>query len=383
MTAPPDLNAITEARIQAEKNGMDAEILSMRDMELAHLALPPVIDGVRRTRLLSTDAISTTWEGWSLTGGERVFLRCVRPRWATDPVMLRRMGKPIATHLSWHPDGDWPHLRAIAKGALLMDRFPIEDIPSTEKLARLMAYGLQELAQLHQQGRVHGGPLSSFMVEKDERVRVVWMDPFACEATPQDDLKELASTILSLDPTHSDPVAQLAEEWVESPPPTANDGLRLLVRSLSGILLAERHRLSIAERSANRMSRTARLTRAVRKLAKAMPPPPGRYCLKAGIDGVLVLVDCDGTHIRGGAVADIEEDRFLPIIFTPDKGLDAQSARFLLRSWALRNQGDETQRAQIQSALGATDQGAEQLVRWLSSMARLRAAKLLLAAARG
>jgi len=292
------------------------------------------------------------------------------------------MGKAIDANLSWHPDGDWPHLRALAKGALLLDRFPVEDIPSTNRLARLMGYGLKALAELHGQGRVHGGPLAPFLVESTDIVRLVWMDPFACESTSAEDIQALATTILSLDPTLSDPVAQLAEEWAESPPPSAQDGIRLLVKCLSGVLLAERHRLSLAARSANRMSRTARLERAVRKLATATSPPAGKVCLKAGTDGVFVIAQCDGATVRGGAVADVNEDRFLPIIFTPDQGLDAQSARFLLRSWALREQGDETTRTEIQSSIDSTDQQAEQLVRWLSSMARLRAAKLLLSAAK-
>ena len=380
MHIPPDINTITESRIHAEGEGNDAEMLAMRDMELAHLSLPPVIDGVRRTRMLTADAIATTWEGWSLTGGERVFLRCLRPRWATDPVMLRRMGKQTDTHISWHPDGDWPHIRAVAKGALLLDRFPIEDIPSTERLARIMGYGLQELARLHEQGRHHGGPLAPFLVEHNDRVRLIWMDPFDCQATARDDLRALAQTVLSLDPTHNDPVAQLAEEWVESPPLTAEDGVRLLIRCLSSDLLAQRHQLSIAGRSANRLSRTARLSRAVRKLGTVTAPPPGKVCLKAGSDGVLVIAESNGKEIRGGAVADVHEDRFLPIIFTQKQGLDAQSARFLLRSWALREQGDEAARESVQTSIGATDKQAEQLVRWLSSMARLRAAKLLLAA---
>ncbi len=380
MEIPPDINTITESRIYAESQGNDAEILALRDMELAHLSLPPIIDGVRRTRMLSADAIATTWEGWSLTGGERVFLRCIRPRWSTDPVMLRRMGKTIDPDFSWHADGDWPHLRAIAQGALLLDRFPIEDIPSTERLARIMGYGLQALADLHEKGRVHGQSIAPFLVENNDQLRLVWLDPFDCTATPEDDLRSLAQTILSLDPTHSDPVAQLAEEWVDSPPLTAEDGIRLLIRCLSGDLLSQRHRLSIAGRSAHRMSRTARLARAVRKLGAATAPPPGKVCLKAGSDGVLVIAESNGKEIRGGAVADVHEDRFLPIIFTDKQGLDAQSARFLLRSWALREQGDESARADVQASLDATDKQAEQIVRWLSSMARLRAAKLLLAA---
>ena len=132
---PPDLNTITDARTAAEANGDDARLIALRELELAHQALPPTIDGVRRVRLLTTDAISTTWEGWSLDGGERMLMRCMRPRWKGDPVMIRRMGQDVTGEVSWHPDGDWPHLRTVARGGLLIDRFPIEDLPSAAQLA--------------------------------------------------------------------------------------------------------------------------------------------------------------------------------------------------------------------------------------------------------
>jgi len=54
---PPDLNAITEARIVAEESGNDEQILVLRELEIAHLALPPTIDGIRRSRLLTADSI--------------------------------------------------------------------------------------------------------------------------------------------------------------------------------------------------------------------------------------------------------------------------------------------------------------------------------------
>ena len=79
-------------------------------------------------------------------------------------------------------------------------------------------------------------------------------------------------------------------------------------------------------------------------------------------------------------MADAGEGRFLPVIYTPTQGLDAQSARFLLRSWALRGQGDETTRRTIQAELNSDDSQAERLVRWMSAMARLRAARLILRA---
>jgi hypothetical protein len=291
------------------------------------------------------------------------------------------MGRGVqGPNLSWHGDGDWPHVRAVANGALIADRFPVEDAPSTARMARLLGMSLLAMADLHDQGLAHGGPLSHFLVETATSVQLVWLDSFGSNATPADDIRNLAETIVALDPSRLDPIAQLAEEWIESPPPSASDGMRLLERCLGAILISERHRLSIASRTANHMDRSARLASAIRKLANRVSPPAAKVCLKAGQDGVLVIAESDGEVVRGGATADPVDVRFLPIIYTPSQGLDAQSARFLLRSWALRSQGDEESRTSVQSDLNANDTQADHLVRWMSSMARLRAARMLLEA---
>ena len=380
---PPDLNTITDARTRAEEDGDDARLFALRELELAHQALPPAIDGVRRVRLLATDAISTTWEGWNLDGGERVFLRCLRPRWKADPVMTRRMSRDATGDVSWHPDGDWPHLRAVAHGGLLIDRFPIEDVPSAAQLARTLGYGLRALAELHARGEAHPGPLAAFMVERDHRLQIPYLGRFDSDQTPSDNLRDLAETIYALDPVGSSPVAQLAEEWMVDPPPTAADGVRLLTQCLGGALLAERHRLSVAGRSTARMDRSTRLARAIRRLASLTTPPQGKFCLKAGQDGVLVIAESDGEVVRGGAATDVSEGRFLPIIYTQSQGLDAQSARFLMRSWAMRASGDVEVQAAHNADLGTTEDAASQLVRWLSAMARVRSASLILRAGRG
>ena len=338
---------------------------------------------MRRVRLLATDAISTTWEGWNLDGGERVFLRCLRPRWKADPVMTRRMSRDATGNVSWHPDGDWPHLRSVAHGGLLIDRFPIEDVPSAAQLARTLGYGLRALAELHARGETHPGPLAAFMVERDHRLQIPYLGRFDSDQTPSDNLRDLAETIYALDPVGSSPVAQLAEEWMVDPPPTAADGVRLLTQCLGGALLAERHRLSVAGRSTARMDRSTRLARAIRRLASLTTPPPGKFCLKAGQDGVLVIAESDGEVVRGGAAADVSEGRFLPIIYTQAQGLDAQSARFLMRSWAMRASGDVEVQAAHNTDLGTTTEAASQLVRWLSAMARVRSASLILRAGRG
>ena len=131
------------------------------------------------------------------------------------------------------------------------------------------------------------------------------------------------------------------------------------------------------------MDRSTRLARAIRRLASLTTPPPGKFCLKAGQDGVLVIAESDGEVVRGGAATDVSEGRFLPIIYTQSQGLDAQSARFLMRSWAMRASGDVEVQAAHNADLGTTEEAASQLVRWLSAMARVRSASLILRAGRG
>ena len=309
---PPELNTITDARTAAEANGDDARLIAFAS--LMHQALPPTIDGApcapadNRRHLYNPG-------GLSLDGGERMLMRCMSA-WKGDPVMIRRMGQDATGEVSWHPDGDWPHLRTVARGGLLIDRFPIEDLPSAAQLARTLGYGLSALAALHEQGRTHPGPIAAFMVERDNRLQLPCLGGFDVRQSPSDNLRDLAEIIFALDPVGSSPVAQLAEEWMVDPPPTAADGMRLLTQCLSGALLAERHRLSVAGRSTARMDRSTRLARAIRKLASVTAPPTGKFCLKAGEDGVLVIAESDAEVVRGGAATYVSEGRFLPIIYT-------------------------------------------------------------------
>jgi len=131
------------------------------------------------------------------------------------------------------------------------------------------------------------------------------------------------------------------------------------------------------------MDRAARLSRAIRSLSQHADPPIGKFCLRSGQDGVIVIAESDGEIVRGGATADLSEGRFLPIIYSKAQGLDAQSARFLMRSWAMRGDGDPDAQASHNETLGSRTSDAERLVRWLSAMARLRSATLILRARQG
>ena len=376
---PPGPAERAQAWIEAEARQDDAALLALRDLEQACAGLPPVIDGARRGRLLAADPLATTWEAWRLDDGARLLLRCLHPRWLSDPVLRRRFGAASARGAAVQArlDGAWPHLRSACPGAPVLDRLPIEDPPSTLVLARLLGAGLEGLAALHGRGRVHGGPLAAFLVDGPGGARLHWMDGLAPGRGPGDDLRGLAAVIAALDPEATDPVGQLAGSWLAAPPPLATDGLRLLREALAGDLLAHRHHLAMVGRRLDRRDRATRLAELARGLDRALPPPRATACLHASPDGLLVLVHSDGHAVHGGTAA-LPGTSELPRVWNPREGLDAQAARVLQRAWATRDAGDPAARARAQQALGGTDADAARLVRWLSAKAALRRGRLLL-----
>lgn len=379
-TTPLDPDALTAARAAAEREGDDAALLELRSLEISATDLPPLIDGARRDRLLCADAISTTWEAWHTATGARLLLRCVRPEWRRDPVMLRRMSRALQSPdpPQWLPDGAWPHLRVEAGGALLLDRLPVEDAPDTLYLARVLAAGLTGLARLHAAGLVHGAPLASHLVE-GAGFRLLWLDRFGPSLGPSADLAELGRTVAALDPEGEDPVGQLAHDWAEQPPPSAADGARLLRRLLAGCLVSARHRIEVASRRRRRAGDLSALRLLTRRLSAALPPPAGTFCLNAERSGVLILVESDGQRVRGGAAAS-PGARELPLLYTPDQGLDAQAARAIQRAWARRRQGDQEKISAVNALFGVTPASAEALMRWMAATSRLRALRLLIGA---
>lgn len=390
---PPDPATLPALRAQAAADGDDRRMMALRELELACGGLPPVVDGVRRERLLAVDPLATTWEGWEIEGGGRTMLRCLHPRWLDDPVMRRRLAAPLPTGLPdalavptrAHLDGDWPHLWLAAPGLPIVDRLPVEDPPDRIELARLLGTGLTALDALHRAGRNHGGPMATHLFSGPDGVQLAWLDRFgAADDGPAHDLRRLGRLIAALDPHGADPVAGLAWSWTEDPPPSAADGLVLLRRTLAGDLLAARHQLALAGRRVGRQDRAGRLSQLARRLQTSVAPPAlpaGRACLKATITGSLFLVESDGRVVRGGAVPALAGDPAvadLPALFHPRFGLDAQVARTLLRAWASRARGDEVQRARVQDQLGSRDAHAQALVRWLRAMAALRRSRMML-----
>ena len=155
-------------------------------------------------------------------------------------------------------------------------------------------------------------------------------------------------------------------------PPPPRPMAYACLQCLGGALLAERHRLSVAGRSTARMDRYPPGT-CHSSTGEPDHTAPGKFCLKAGQDGVLVITEATA---RSFAAAQPRRQRghFLPIIYTQSQGLDAQSARFLMRSWAMRASGDVEVRLHTTLTSEPPKRLQVRLVRWLSAMARVRSA---------
>jgi hypothetical protein len=361
-------------------------LLGLRELEQADLALPNIVDGIRRTLLITHDPISTTWEGWHMGSGKRVRIRALRPRWRRDPIWLRRFNRtadmvteiPSLTPVRWRPEGDWPHLLVEVPGATLADHLPVEDPADSGRLAAFLGAGLIALDDLHNCGLVHGHISPMSLVWGPNGARVIWLDPLLMDAgPPQQDLAALGRAVGQLDPDCMNPLGAMAHSLAELPPPTTALAELLLRRAMATALADRRHHLAVQARSVARRGAHARLLRATRSLAAALQPPSGVFCLRAGHDPVLIIAKSDGRSVRGGPTGGVPAE-FLPLVWSPETGLDAPAARVLLRAWATRTRGDEERRAAVQRQNNATDEKASALCRWISGEARLRALRMLM-----
>jgi len=369
----------------AEGLSDDETLAAWRDLEDAARGLPPVIDGVRRTRLLEHDVLATTWEGWETSTGRRTLLRCLRPRFARDPAVHRHLVAALARVQpsaalavgTARLDGDWPHAQVGLDGVSLHEILPLEDTPDPAWLARLLGRLLQGASTLHASdiGLPDTWPRLLHIAEGGPRL--AWLGTLRPPGPEPALLTAIAGALATPEQHGEHELSSLLRLWRSEPPPGL-DHAQALLRSRLGTWLGG-HRHALAQR-AGRVGRQDRLTRLsvmVSRLRRAVPPPAMETCLRSDKHGVLVVARSDGTRVWGGTCTEARPAT-LPLVFDPDKGLVATASRPLLRAWATRKSGNEAMRAEVLADLGATDADAHALVRWLSGRARLRAATLLL-----
>lgn len=365
---------------------LDAALWHTREEEQAEEGVPVLLGKLKRTRLLESDRIGTTWDAWETETGKHHAFRVLRPGLRNDPIWRRRMqrGARLAREISGilpvqnDTEGDWPRLFAALPGARLSDLLPVEDLPDGLQMARFLAGGLKGLKGLKACGLVHGNIRPDKLFLSQDGAALLWLDPFL--ETPgslKQDLSALGAAVAQLDPNGVDSIGALAHSWVENPPPSLAMAQEVLMRTMASLLAHNRHHMLMRSRHVNARQGEARLLRAVRALGQAVAPPVGTVCLRAGQDSVLVVAESDGQRVLGGGLAALPV-RLLPEVWSPERGLDASASRMLLRSFATRRTGDEARRTEVQQELGATDEQADHLCRWLSAQARLRSSAKLL-----
>jgi len=364
---------------------LSSVLLDLRAIQTASVGLPSVFDGVRRTRLLDADLISSTWEAWDTTTGSAVVVRCLRPDTRLDPVWRRRLewAAEEGDHHEgvwpavWRGDGEWPHLRYDVSGVPMSRLLPLEDPPAAQEVARLACRMLAVLSGFHRRGLLHGGPMAEHVWWSGVRSVLLWLDPVrATPLDPTDDFRGLGATLAQLDPRQEDRVAVLGAEWAAVPPndvASAEDALRtVMAAELTGM----RHRLFWKARQDRPRVAAARLYSAMKALRRVAGPPPALACLHASADGVLTIAYSEDGMLYGGTVATPTTDG-LPALHEPGAGLDARGSRALIRAWMRRRHGDEARRRAAQEAIGGSDESAQQLIQWILASAQLRTLLML------
>lgn len=333
--------------------------------------------GVRRTRLVATDAATTTWEGWDTWAGRRVLVRFARPGRRDDPEVRAALAAPATSPLPVRVLDDWPRRVVGPVDGTLADLLPVTAPVDPAWAAGVLGAAMVGIRDAAAAGRVHGGPLADLLVTTPAGWVLADLGPPVPSPPPEADLRALGELAAALGAPY--PVDAVADFAVH-PPAHPADAARVLVRALGEALGAERHRLVARRRRQGTLDRVTRLLLLVDRLGRAGPPPRVTGCLRAGRDGVLVLVDAAPDRVRGGPAA-APDPKWLPTAWTPERA-DTPALRALLRAWNTRRGGDEVRRAEVNRALGVDDEALDRLVRWLAAAGRLRADRLLLGARR-
>ena len=386
-TLPPE--ALTRLQEQALRDANDESLVALRAHALEDRGLPRVIDGATRGRLVASDPIATTWQGWEMDTGAPVLLRVLRLRWRDDPLMQRRLAATPARTPSARGlvppramlDGDWPHLRWSRTGPRVSTLGPPdEDTPPDDtEIARLVIGGLRLARTLDAAGITERTGESAGLLRGPEGLTLAWLDPASPPAAAGTRLRAFTAPARARDPRGRTPLGALAHAWADGVPPTTAEACTLAQRALADHLAASRHALARASTRGRQGHRAARLHALVRRLAASLPPPRAHVVLRADADQTLFAAWSDGATVRAGTAA-TPAPRFLPPLWGPDTGLDPTQARAALRAWRNRASGAPERQAALQDELGATASDADALIRWIAGQSRLRRADLLLRA---
>lgn len=339
---PLDLLAAVEAVADQHPGdpGWTALLLTANLLATAPTVLPA---GLLRDELVRFDGLSATWSARDPEGA-RFLVRVPRPHLSA---VERRLLERDARSLEGLVEG--LQVREGSLVAPLVGQAVVGPVPESTTI-RFVTTTLTAL----ERWRVRGfGPLTpgeEELREVEGRARIVCLTPGPLKLDSW--LRHLAFTLRP-----RGLMAPVLRGLVELPPSSPAEAGERLIRAFRDDLATRSLELHRAQLLAGHSRRRARLTHAITRLQRAVPPPTGESPVGYDLEARPTFVRCDGETIVWGPV-----DQLATV--WDGVGFDAPGARRLLRALA----------TSPSAGAGYPDH----VGRWVSSGLRLRTLRLLL-----
>lgn len=351
-------------------------LLAAHGLATAEVDAPPVIAGVRRSRVIRWDPRTVTWDGVDVTTGQPARIRALRRPFASDPVVRRtllRDGRLLTDALSMHVtvhDDATVALRIDLPGAALASGKADPSDPG--RLPRQLITALAAMRRAEVAG-VAFPPLSGDeLVDGPDGIAIACLtlaDPSAATGA----IGRLAAAVVAWwgDDGPETPVDVALAGMVVWPPRDVAEAEHVVKKGLIERLTADFHDRTARFEILWHEVRRERLLRAVEGLSEAVLMPEGRGAVGVSLDGsVIVLVGVDGRMRYGTDGADGTE------IYGP-AGFAVSDARRLLRARAAAPPN-----ARLHAQVGGDERFVDAACRWIASGLALRTTRLLLEARR-
>lgn len=304
------------------------------------------------TTLVAWDRWTVTWDDHDPHRGGGI--RC-RSALREDPMSRRslvRQGRHLAElGLPVHTD----HLHD--RTALVVAGLPFDD--AEQLTPPRFAPLLLDLRALHAAGLSPAEPAAA-LLSTESGPRLL---PLSVEGA--DHGTALARMLAPLQTTPE--LESLLSIWRQHPPGSPDEAEELLRDHLRAELIRLHHELVGRGERRGQQDARQRLMAALAALAAAAPPPRGRGAVGVGLDGEILVLECDGAAVRWGPLDGAQETVF------QSGELEPRGVRRLLRARAAAPPN-----ATLDARVGGDGAAVEAICRWLSTAARLRTLRLLL-----
>ena len=357
---PAQIVRMLEQEADAQPDDLDLRqmLVEAHTMCLVPGTLETVIHGIRRTELIRWDAWSMTWAGHEVSTGRPARLRVLRDPMTQDPVARRALSRdgsllaPLVSGLRQEDDA----LVVVATHSPT----PVPPLTTWTRALDLMK-------RWSEAGLGLPLPLDTTLCHTGQDLEVLCLSP-ARPLSTSETLQQLADWLARiLAPEEDSPALRLVQRFALLPPPSLVEVETQFRKTLREDLVARWHSLRIRHDALQHHDRKARLEELIHRLGTALPPPSGKAAVGMSMEGVTTVVQGDGQRLDWG------EDGALDVVYDPQDGLVAQTARRLVRARAAAPPS-----LLLQDQVGGDVVFLDHASRWVASRLRLRTLRLLL-----